>query len=125
MVNYELPNVSETYVHRIGRTGRAGASGLAVSFCDGEEKAYLKDIEKLIGKKIPVINEHPYPLLIENPPKAEQGGRGGNRPKSNFSRPKPSNSGGERSGRSERPASTSREGGDRPRRNWSKKPRRD
>ena len=44
--NYELPNVPETYVHRIGRTGRAGASGMAVSFCDGEERAYLKDIQK-------------------------------------------------------------------------------
>lgn len=60
VVNYDLPNVSETYVHRIGRTGRAAASGVAVSFCDREERAYLKDIEKLIGQKIPVVSEHPF-----------------------------------------------------------------
>lgn len=54
VVNYEIPNVAETYVHRIGRTGRAGSSGTAISLCDHEEKAYIKDIEKLIGKKIPV-----------------------------------------------------------------------
>jgi ATP-dependent RNA helicase RhlE len=62
VVNFDLPNVPETYVHRIGRTGRAGASGIAFSFCDSEEKAYLRDIEKLINKKVPVVNEHPYPL---------------------------------------------------------------
>jgi ATP-dependent RNA helicase RhlE len=60
VINFELPNVPETYVHRIGRTGRAGASGIALSFCDGEERAYLKDINKLIAKPIPVIEEHPY-----------------------------------------------------------------
>lgn len=54
VINYEVPNVAETYVHRIGRTGRAGASGIAISFCDQEERAYVRDIEKLIGKKIPV-----------------------------------------------------------------------
>jgi ATP-dependent RNA helicase RhlE len=60
--NYDMPNVPENYVHRIGRTGRAGASGLAISFCDAEEKAYLKDIEKLIKKSIPVNNDHAWPL---------------------------------------------------------------
>ncbi len=60
VVNYDLPNIPETYVHRIGRTGRAGASGIALSFCDAEEKAYLKDIQKLIAQKIPVIEEHPF-----------------------------------------------------------------
>jgi len=64
VVNFELPNVPETYVHRIGRTGRAGLGGSAISFCDFEEKPLLKDIEKLIGKRIPVVEEHPYPLLI-------------------------------------------------------------
>lgn len=54
VINYDLPNIPETYVHRIGRTGRAGNSGVAISFCDSEEKAYLRDIEKLIGKRIPV-----------------------------------------------------------------------
>lgn len=62
MINYELPNVPETYVHRIGRTGRAGASGMAISFCDEEEKEYLRDIQKLIGKRVPIEAEHPYPL---------------------------------------------------------------
>lgn len=60
VINYDLPNESESYVHRIGRTARAGTSGVAISFCDAEEKAFLKDIEKLIGKSIPVILEQPY-----------------------------------------------------------------
>lgn len=60
VVNYDLPNVSETYVHRVGRTGRAKASGLAISFCSAEEKPYLKDIEKLIKQKVPIIHEHPF-----------------------------------------------------------------
>ena len=59
--NYDLPNIPETYVHRIGRTGRAGASGKAISFCDTEERAYLKDIQKLIGLTVPVVNDHPFP----------------------------------------------------------------
>lgn len=54
VINFDIPNVAETYVHRIGRTGRAGASGTAISFCEQEERAYVRDIEKLIGKKIPV-----------------------------------------------------------------------
>ncbi|MDZ4681828.1 MAG: DEAD/DEAH box helicase [Saprospiraceae bacterium] len=62
VINFELPNIPETYVHRIGRTGRAGASGIALSFCDQEEKAFLKDIQKLIRQNVPVVNEHPYPL---------------------------------------------------------------
>jgi ATP-dependent RNA helicase RhlE len=62
VINYELPNIPETYVHRIGRTGRAGASGVSISFCDYEEKEFLKDIQKLIGKPIPVVEGHPYPL---------------------------------------------------------------
>jgi ATP-dependent RNA helicase RhlE len=60
VINYELPNVPETYVHRIGRTGRAGLSGTAISFCDAEEREFLADINKLITKKIPVIENHPY-----------------------------------------------------------------
>ena len=55
VINYELPNIPETYVHRIGRTGRAGASGIAIAFCDEEERVYLRDIQKLIGKVIPVV----------------------------------------------------------------------
>ncbi len=60
VVNYDLPNIPETYVHRIGRTGRADASGMALSFCDKEEKPYLKDIQKLIGQQISVVDEHPF-----------------------------------------------------------------
>ena len=62
VINFDIPNIPETYVHRIGRTGRAGAEGTALSFCDFEEKEFLADIEKLIGKKVPVIFEHPYPM---------------------------------------------------------------
>ncbi len=61
VINYDLPNIPETYVHRIGRTGRAGASGIALSFCDMEEKAYLRDIQKLIGQTLPVVKDHPFP----------------------------------------------------------------
>jgi ATP-dependent RNA helicase RhlE len=69
VINFELPNIPESYVHRIGRTGRAGAEGTAYSFCNAEEKPYLKDIEKLIGKKIPVLENHDYPLIDHNPVK--------------------------------------------------------
>lgn len=62
VINYELPNIPETYVHRIGRTGRAGLSGTAYSFCDPEEKEFLDDIEKLIGLKITVAEDHPYAM---------------------------------------------------------------
>jgi len=70
VINYEIPNIAETYVHRIGRTGRAGAKGTALSLCDAVEKEYLKEIEKLISKKISVINDHPFPLVDHNPVKA-------------------------------------------------------
>lgn len=60
VINYDMPNVSETYVHRIGRTGRAKASGVAISFCSADERPYLKDIQKLISQDIPIISEHPF-----------------------------------------------------------------
>lgn len=60
VINYELPNIPETYVHRIGRTGRAGHEGTAISFCESEELPYLKDIQKLTGKNIPVVKDHPF-----------------------------------------------------------------
>ena len=62
VINFEIPNIPETYIHRIGRTGRAGLSGIAISLCDSEEKAFLKDIHKLISMQIPVIENHPYVL---------------------------------------------------------------
>jgi ATP-dependent RNA helicase RhlE len=67
VVNYDLPNIPESYVHRIGRTGRAGASGKAISFCDREERAFLADIERLIRKRLPVSGDDP---------RAGQGGQG-------------------------------------------------
>lgn len=67
VINYELPNIAESYVHRIGRTARAGAEGIAISFCDQEERAYLKDIEKLIGQKVTLITDQPYhSMAVEN-----------------------------------------------------------
>ncbi|HOV14103.1 MAG TPA: DEAD/DEAH box helicase, partial [Spirochaetota bacterium] len=60
VINYDIPNVPETYVHRIGRTGRAGLSGTAISFCEEEEKLLLKNINKLISKPIPVVTDHPF-----------------------------------------------------------------
>lgn len=76
VINYEIPNIAETYVHRIGRTGRAGNSGKAISFCNFEEQAYLKDIQKLIGTRIPEISDHPYPMEnFEIPVKTQNQGR--------------------------------------------------
>ncbi|WP_034923340.1 DEAD/DEAH box helicase [Gillisia sp. CAL575] len=89
VINYEIPNIAETYVHRIGRTGRAGASGKAISFCDFEEKAYLKDIQKLIDQKIPVIEDHKYPMeffeIPEKKPQQRRPSRNGNSSKKNTS----------------------------------------
>lgn len=76
VINFDLPNIPETYVHRIGRTGRAGASGKALSFCDMEEREFLRDIHKLIKQEIPVVADHPYasnmqfvqtPVIQKNP----------------------------------------------------------
>lgn len=63
VINYDLPNISETYIHRIGRTGRAGMGGTAISFCDNQEKIDLRNIEKLTAKPIEIIKNHPYPLM--------------------------------------------------------------
>lgn len=62
VINFDLPNIPETYVHRIGRTGRAGNLGNAYSFCSADEKMYVKNIQQLIEKQIEVVEEHPYPL---------------------------------------------------------------
>jgi len=86
VVNFDLPEVPETYVHRIGRTGRAGASGIAISFCDAEETGLLADIEKLIRKTIPVADGHVprwaergQPLMRPPPPSRGSQPRGGGR----------------------------------------------
>src|SRR3546814_10800390 len=60
VINFDLPNEPESYVHRIGRTARAGADGSAISFCDTDEAPWLRDIEKVIGKSVPVDAEHPW-----------------------------------------------------------------
>jgi len=84
VINFELPNVPETYVHRIGRTGRAGASGISLSFCDSEEKEFLRDIHKLIGKTVPVADENPYAMTNtdlsqgSSAPRKSASGRNGN-----------------------------------------------
>jgi ATP-dependent RNA helicase RhlE len=84
VVNFDLPNVPEIYVHRIGRTARAGASGLAISFCTGEERPYLRSIERLTRQQIPVIQieidpsrtfNTPKPVARERDPRAGNGGR--------------------------------------------------
>ena len=75
MFNYNLPDVPETYVHRIGRTGRAGRGGTAVSFCDINEQDELKAIQKLLGKAIPVVEDHPWPMQVLEPAPKDKKGR--------------------------------------------------
>jgi len=74
VVNFEIPNIPETYVHRIGRGGRAGAEGIAISLCDIDEKAFVKDIQKVIGMQIPEAKDNPYPMEVFtlSPPKQKQ-----------------------------------------------------
>lgn len=67
VVNFDLPEVPETYVHRIGRTGRATRGGVAISLCSHNEKQLLRDIEKLITKRVPVVEDHPFPLVDTSP----------------------------------------------------------
>ena len=83
VINYDLPNIPETYVHRIGRTGRAKKSGLAISFCNIEERTYLKDIQKLIDQKIPVVTKHPFADEVEEMPTKKKPTRG----QRNFNKP--------------------------------------
>ena len=80
--NYDLPNIAESYVHRIGRTARAGRDGMAVSLCEPEHRAWLNAIERTIGQKVPMFNDHPYHseaarLSTMKPPVLGGGGRGG------------------------------------------------
>ncbi|MDP3912292.1 MAG: DEAD/DEAH box helicase [Bacteroidota bacterium] len=70
VINYEIPNIPETYIHRIGRTGRAGQSGIALSFCDNTEIMFLRDIQRLISQNIPVVTDHPYAMTDFTPEKA-------------------------------------------------------
>ena len=61
VINYDIPNIAETYVHRIGRSGRAGEEGVSISLCEPEENVFVKDIEKLIKRKIDIVSDNPYP----------------------------------------------------------------
>jgi ATP-dependent RNA helicase RhlE len=79
VVNFELPDEPESYVHRIGRTARAGASGVALSFCDSEERASLRDIERLIRAAVPVVADHPF-AGVAAPPEAPRDRQGPGRP---------------------------------------------
>ncbi|MBL4801432.1 MAG: DEAD/DEAH box helicase [Emcibacter sp.] len=86
VINFDLPNEPESYVHRIGRTARAGAEGISLSFCDHEERGYLRDIEKIIRQKIPLMVEHPYhfegveaPIRGGGDDGGDDDGRGGSR----------------------------------------------
>ncbi|CDF78507.1 DEAD/DEAH box helicase [Formosa agariphila KMM 3901] len=76
VINFDIPNIPETYVHRIGRTGRAGNSGMSYSFCSADEKLYIKTIQQLIQKEIAIESEHPYPLDPKAKPEVhkKQGG---------------------------------------------------
>jgi|TARA_B110001469_G_scaffold107930_1_gene108368 ATP-dependent RNA helicase RhlE len=103
VVNYDLPNIPETYVHRIGRTGRAKASGEAISFCSAEERSWLRAIQKLIRTDIPLIKDQPYHDTSpeEAPPK--QGGGGGRRQGGGGGNRKPNSGGGNKPQRSSKP----------------------
>ncbi len=86
VINFDLPNEPDSYVHRIGRTGRAGAVGTAISFCDIEEKAYLRDIEKTIRQSVPVFEDHSFhcPVIASDPGttrKKQDGRNGANSPR--------------------------------------------
>ena len=106
VVNFDVPNIPETYVHRIGRTGRAGAAGTAISFCDFEEKAYLKDIEKLIKKSVPVIEDHPFPMKQFHANKSSKDA-GWGKPRNTLGRsPQQGQSGRTQSGQKRRPGSS-------------------
>ncbi len=125
VVNFEIPNIPETYVHRIGRTGRAGANGTAYSFCEDEELAYLKDIQRLIGKKIPVVEEHPFaikPNYSVPPPQVQKPqGRGG-RPNNNqktSSRPNTTANANPRANNNPRPNNAApAQGSSKPKKKW-------
>jgi ATP-dependent RNA helicase RhlE len=80
VINFDIPNVPETYVHRIGRTARAGASGVALSFCDDEERVFLSDIERLIQQNVERVESHPYPPSFALPPVTDLTARAGRPP---------------------------------------------
>jgi len=84
VINFDLPNEPESYVHRIGRTARAGATGISLSFCDHEERPYLRDIEKVIRQQVPVMEDHPF---HQEGMELKNNGAGGKEEKEPSSRP--------------------------------------
>ncbi|WP_373083841.1 DEAD/DEAH box helicase [Sneathiella sp.] len=121
VINFEIPNEPESYVHRIGRTARAGAVGASLSFCDHDERGYLRDIEKIIRQQVPVLEDHPFHLEgIARAPEGsvEESGNGGGRRGASNGR---NNAGGQRQGRPGGQAKSQRSGpsGNGPRRNRS------
>ncbi|MGX7666643.1 DEAD/DEAH box helicase [Flavobacterium pedocola] len=102
VINFDLPNIPETYVHRIGRTGRAGNSGLAISFCGKDEKTYWQDIEKLTRQKVKVVTDHPFPWKEEvKNPDAKPDLRNKKKPHASGSKNKPSGDAANKSRKSE------------------------
>jgi len=97
--NFDLPNVSESYVHRIGRTARAGAQGVAISFCAADERGYLRDIERLIRQKVEVVEDHPYESSAPERKPEPQGRGGGGRSRDGAARGRGRRDGGGRSSR--------------------------
>jgi ATP-dependent RNA helicase RhlE len=92
VINFDIPNVPETYIHRIGRTARAGNAGISMSFCDSEERSYIRDIEKLMRREIPVFRDHPYhseTAAKSTSPPPPQGQRGQGRPSNRQERRSP------------------------------------
>ncbi len=81
VINFDLPNIPETYIHRIGRTGRAGKTGTSYSFCAADEKNYVSSIQKLIKKSIPVVEDHSYVLDPKAKPQVHKK-KGGSKHKS-------------------------------------------
>lgn len=103
VINYDLPNVPETYVHRIGRTGRAGAAGIAISFCDREERAFLRDINKLTNQHIPAVEEHPFKPNFNEQQAPRQHNNNNRQHKPNNGQRRNSNGGGNRGHNNNRP----------------------
>lgn len=119
VINYNLPEVSETYVHRIGRTGRAGRGGVAISFCDNEERKLLVDIQKLISKSIPVVHDQPYALTDKDfnmpaAPKQRNSQFKQKSPSKNKSSFKQKSSGGKSSKNGKKPYYSSKKSGKKP-----------
>ena len=115
VIIFDLPEVPETYVHRIGRTGRAGLGGMAISFCDQEERGLLRDIQRLISKTIPVVEDHPYPLVSDpSEVTAKPSAPSGRPPRSSGKPSRPSGRPSQTAGRPSQAAGRSTQPADRP-----------